>query len=719
VEELTTENIREHQGPFRCRRLFSIERDDVTIRSPADEAGEDDDGVRIVTFKAGSSIPITRRSWWGEYEEVIPMKNKKDVNLKWVNSGNAPLLWMHNTREHRGNLKAGRIVEHHGEHKAIEVDAVFYKSVPTSADMLEQVEAGMARNVSIGFSVPKGGHRWEEYDTGEVYQEGKNKGKPIMGDRLVFDEIILDEVSFVTLPADQSVGIGRADNPSAQFFEYIKEVRQMSDKTETDEGTEETPEIPAANADAGGTRTSEEPPTPTVVFDVTGQRWLSKNTKLLQERGVSQESITGLEKLVDGEKGMSEADIKARAFDAVAKVDTETQGQVETRAPSIGGQASQVFSCQRARDCYEDFVRNGKEIDGLEAEVIREFERDNAHWAPERASRDSIFIPHSAIMADPVTRKMMLEDVPTDLRATIERAYTVGATPSGFHTEVFDENWFTAALYAKSMMLQLVRKMPSELAQNLIGVTESGTITILHEGESPTNDTAESAGLSFGTRKLEWHNIRGRKEVSQRTLDQSDKFFPVLLDRMRRYLVIAQEKVLIEGVSADSQPVGIRNLASVPTVAIGTNGGAPTHAHVTDMVTKLRTNNAYAESVCFIVTPEVLGKLEQTPKFTNSQGTPADSIVTNFSGDPKIKGYKTIVSNLLPKGLTKGTSTDCHMMGLIDFSGWMMAMFSAVEMMVDPYSGIGKSLTNVYLRQAYDLVVDHVEQNVVIVDARP
>lgn len=689
---------------------------------------EIDSDARTVTFTAASNDPIWRG--WGGIDDFIEVINIRKTDMGWVKSGNAPVLWQHNSDLPIGRIVSGKIIKGQ-ERDTIQITAQFYEGDEESERAWKRIESGMIRNVSIGWSAGVDDYRWEQ-----VEREGGKKDDPPV-DLLVFEKIRLKEVSFVSNPADQSVGIGRASSPdevqwvrnylmSRAEGESEKETEDDMKDPDDDDKRKDDPEDEGDDAekdkeDKEDTEDSDK--RKGADFNPEGQRYLSDNEARFRSMGINDDGIKALREYVDGDKGRSTKDVQAKAFEFIDESDEKGSGR--TGAPEVMKRAGKTFSCGRVLELFGASPAKGIDaIDGLEREVIDEFTRDTKGWAPSR-SPVSVMIPHSALLADPVTRNEIMKGIPVERREEFaerfKRAYEVGSTLTGFHHEVFDESFFVEALIAPAKLLSMTTKLPGELVQDLVGVTESGEVTVLHDTEKGTR--AESNGLSFGNRTFSWHQIRAMKEITQRTLDQSRFFFPRLLQVLRRDTIRGQNKALIGSLptAIEHAPTGILNFTSIDTIAIAANGGNPTYEHMVDLYTMIEANNVSADGLCFAMTPEIKGRLQKTPRFTSSQGDSGDKILSGGSPgvmNPNIDGYKVITENNLPKTLTKGTSNDCHAVIFGDFSDIEMGFFSGLEMYLDPYTLMNTNQIRVYLRQAYDFLPRHVDSFAVILDAR-
>lgn len=152
-------------------------------------------GIRVIeeetnTFdmSLSSEEPVAR--WFGN--EVL-VHSEDAVDLRFLKSGNAPVLWMHQPREHIGVIKTASI-----DAKAKRCDVRCRLANDAEGNKyMARVSQGILRNSSVGYSIQE----WERIDDPDdedappTYRA--TKWKPHEG-------------SLVSTPADETVGVGRS-----------------------------------------------------------------------------------------------------------------------------------------------------------------------------------------------------------------------------------------------------------------------------------------------------------------------------------------------------------------------------------------------------------------------------------------------------------------------------------------------------------------------------
>ena len=153
--------------------------------------GKIDEEARTVEFTACSDEPLWRTFWGWEFYEVLDFRG---VDMSWVRSGNAPVLWSHEARNMPVGIVETARKKKDGERNVVVVKCRFPEEDEDSDKVFRKIIAGTIRNVSVG---------WTSYEV--RFEEGE-KGDP---DYVYFEKWRLDEVSMCSVPADTTVGIGR------------------------------------------------------------------------------------------------------------------------------------------------------------------------------------------------------------------------------------------------------------------------------------------------------------------------------------------------------------------------------------------------------------------------------------------------------------------------------------------------------------------------------
>jgi hypothetical protein len=122
------------------------------------------------------------------------------------------------------------------------------------------------------------------------------------------------------------------------------------------------------------------------------------------------------------------------------------------------------------------------------------------------------------------------------------------------------------------------------------------------------------------------------------------------------------------------------NTSGVNVIAYGVDGGAPTYADVVSMETMLNTSNVpVGETRSYVITPEILSFGRRTAKVSGQL------LGTIVAEDGRMNGFPVYVTNQLPKNLTRGAKSDCHVGIFGEWSSLMIGLWGAIELIVGPY----------------------------------
>jgi HK97 family phage major capsid protein/HK97 family phage prohead protease len=168
---------------------------------------EDDDESGVYIFPLSSELPV--RTWDGD--EIL-LHGPENVNLEFLNSGNAPLLDSH---IRHGGLRSqlGVVVRAWLEDKRLYVAARF-SNRPAAQEVRQDVDDGIVTNVSVGYDVNK----VERDENEDSYRATLWTPK---------------EASFCSIPADATVGMGRSANTGGH--------QMAKDEDDKNKGTRTTP----------------------------------------------------------------------------------------------------------------------------------------------------------------------------------------------------------------------------------------------------------------------------------------------------------------------------------------------------------------------------------------------------------------------------------------------------------------------------------------------
>ena len=158
----------------------------------------------------------------------------------------------------------------------------------------------------------------------------------------------------------------------------------------------------------------------------------------------------------------------------------------------------------------------------------------------------------------------------------------------------------------------------------------------------------------------------------------------------------------ISGTGSSNQPTGILATSGIGSVVGGTNGLAPTWAHLVALVAAVHNANAAGARPGFLFSTKVEGKLRSTVKVAST-----DSRMILEDGQETLVGQPWMSSNQSPDNLTKGTASG--ICSAIIFGNWadvILASFGdGVDLIVDPFTLATSGQTRVVVQSLCDVGV--------------
>jgi HK97 family phage major capsid protein len=125
-----------------------------------------------------------------------------------------------------------------------------------------------------------------------------------------------------------------------------------------------------------------------------------------------------------------------------------------------------------------------------------------------------------------------------------------------------------------------------------------------------------------------------------------------------------------------SEANGIAGTAGIGSVAGGTNGLAPTWAHLVGLETEVDTDNALIGRLAYASNGQIRGKLKTTPKVAST-----DSIMLLDDRNPNsVNGYPIAFSNAISRTLTKGSSSVASAIFFGNFADYIMAFWGGMNL---------------------------------------
>jgi len=603
------------------------------------------DDERSIEFPFSSEKPVNR----GLMGEEILDHREGSIDFARLNSS-APLLLNHSTDSVIGVVERGWLDKDKRQGRV----QVRFANNALGKETLEMVRDGIYKNVSVGYSVNK------------TEEEGESAYRVMNWTPA--------EVSIVSVPADFSVGVGRA-----------KEEKLETNMPPKQESSNMQEQRESAVASSGAPQTSK--PDLSVVREEASKKAASEERNRIREisglcnaHGLGEE----LKETLIG-KGTSIEEARKLALEKIQSKPVETVSPVEMDAKT-----EERYSIAAGIKAVLTGDWSSREA-GLVRELSQEVERSGVKRSADR----SFLIPYSALAK----------------RATY---VTSGATTGGnlVATDLLADD-FIEALRANTITGSLgIRTLPG-LVGDVAIPRRSGTSTGYWLSSETTAITQSES--TFDQVTMAPKNYAALSKFSRQTLLQAT---PGIEELVRRDLTdtinVGIDAAVIAGSGSSGQPTGITGTSGIGSVAIGTNGGAITLETLINLEEEVLVDNAGGASMAYATNPKVLSALKQLRAAGSAAGNGSFLWNTDPSGIGRgatpgvINGYPIGVSTNVPSNLTKGsTSGSCSAVIFGDFSQVALGVWgNGLEIEIGTDSDdFSKALTSVRAITTIDVAV--------------
>ena len=164
----------------------------------------------------------------------------------------------------------------------------------------------------------------------------------------------------------------------------------------------------------------------------------------------------------------------------------------------------------------------------------------------------------------------------------------------------------------------------------------------------------------------------------------------------------------INGSGTAPEPYGLLNIDGIGQVVGGENGAVLDWAKVVSLETEIAVKNADMGTLAYLTNAKVRGAMKTTEK---SSGTP----IYLMDGG-MVNGYKTVISNLVPSDLKKGSASNLSAMIFGNWADLLIGWWGGLDILADPYTHAGTDQVRVIARAFHDVNVRRKESFAVIKD---
>ena len=467
------------------------------------------------------------------------------------------------------------------------------------------------------------------------------------------------EISVVSVPADTSVGVNRGrlvvNEPSKQDVTKMDAIEKINNYEGGDSIDESKLRAVHEKALAERAKTNKEILALAARHNKRdlGEEAIGRNTSLEEFRGILLEQI------------------ESKPLDSAAE---PVQKPVEEK---------RTYSLLRALNAASrgDWSGAGFEAEMNQEVALKRGKQPQGFYIPDFAWRDY----------DP----------------KMKRELTVGTNASGgfFAPSVQLADEFVEALRARMVLPGLGMRIMSGLNTKIQipKISAGAAAAFVAESGDVADQTQTTAQITMVGRTL-----GARTDVSRLLLLESDPSIEqIVRDDLLAAVANKIEDVAIEG-GASNEPTGITQTSGIGSVAIGTNGGAPTWAAVTNLVKEVEIDNAAinGDTLAFLTNPKVKSKMANTVRVAST-----DSHMILNDPYTSLYGYDIGITTNVPSDLTKGsTSGSCSALIFGDFSQLMMGVFGGgPDVLIDPYTNSASGSVRIVVHQEIDIAVRHAQ----------
>lgn len=602
-------------------------------------------------FSASSEYPVER--YFGT--EVLEHSTEA-VRLERVKRGAVPLLFNHDTDDVIGMVDDMRI-----EGRRLMCDAHLFDTA--RAREVEAMLDGGLRNVSIRYRI-------------HTVQVDKN------GDERVIDWEPMEQ-SIVTIPADPTVGMGRAgDGDTAFEVKRIAEPQQSAVAAINETRSAEMPDTKDVKADDKEAAADDKKETTREApveqrFEVKDRpRDPSKPVDSEQARKMEEERILGIDNLckVNQINDENQRNYWVNAGLSLYQVGKDILDIHERRAKTNPNPLGAIGMGQRE-------VKRFSMLRALKAVVdndwkLAPFELECSRAVAEKTNREQ----------DPKKFYVPFE-VMNDARVspTSQRDLTVASAGAGGYLVETANMGFIELLRNRSVAFRMGARRLSGLVGNVAVPRQSAAATAYWLSSESTQIT-ESA-QTFVQMALTPKTVGAYTEISRKLLLQSSPDAEgIVIGDLAAVTALAADAAVLNG-GGSEEPTGILGTSGVGSVS----GSSLAYAGVLEFQTDVAAANVMPMQGGYVSTPAVASLLMQRSRFSNTDTPLWDGNIWNGT----MAGFPAMSSNQMPSATAL-------------FGDWqevVVGEWGVLEVEVNPYANFQAGIIGVRAMYSMDVGV--------------
>jgi HK97 family phage major capsid protein len=617
----------------------------MQVREVERAADAAEDAPRLYDISISSEAEVER--WFGI--EVLSHESKA-VDMTRLSDGAAVLV------DHGGDQVG--VVESARLEDGVLRGVIRFSQNARGQEIERDVRDGIRRNVSVGYFV-KQAKRIEDRQGVDVWKV--TRWQPA-------------EVSIVSVPADYTIGVGRsAEGGGIQPVELEDGVAVEEDDMKK-----------VRAADGSVVEVQDDDPRPAVTFG-GGDNRAARNAEVLAVCAANGLDASAVEEFTRDGGEWANRSVAEVAVEVAKRRKTE-RGPAPASSEALG--LGDIPAKDLERYSYHRAIRqtvlamenpHNAKFDGVEAEVHRHLE---TNWPKDMPRRGGFLTPM--------------------------RTRTLASTIAGKGGEVVAQQ--AGELIELLRARAIVLSQGARLLTGLTGPVGFPRITagasIQWVPENPVSDTP-AADPSLGIALLSPKTMQGVVPFTRQLAMQSSiDIESWVKDELATLHGLAIDKAAIHGTGMNGQPQGIYNAQGVSTVDF-----ASTFADIAtlmSMVTTVADNNADFGTMRWLASVILAGRLRVTQEFGQTNGQ------TLWSGnlrDGQMLGYGAASTTQASKAMNANNTLETGGTNqALVFGNWadlLVALFGAMEFVVDPFTKKAKNIIEVATFQMGDVLPRH------------
>ena len=281
-------------------------------------------------------------------------------------------------------------------------------------------------------------------------------------------------------------------------------------------------------------------------------------------------------------------------------------------------------------------IVEGTTLDGIEAEIVAE---GRAEARSAGINSAGVCLPRFFVRRDNEQRAVSATG--TTSTTGDQGGMTIATNKAGLVDDFYNAS--------------ILRQSGATVMEGLIGTLDLPRLTA---GSNPAkkteNASADAVSPLTAMLSLSPKRLPAYVDIGEQLLRQSSSAIEAIIRKsITSQMLAIQETAFFHG-GGTNEANGIIGTSGVDVTSVvgGTNGAAPTFAHIIGLETAVDAQNALLGNLRYFSNGQCRGKLKQTMK--NASGTTAEFIL----GDAGlVNGYQANFTNAISRTLTKGSSS--------------------------------------------------------------